>query len=57
MTYQEVFDWIDENYPELEYAETGDLGEIYEQIESDWSGRNNLSDVISIYEFISNYEK
>ena len=57
MTYAEIFDWLDDTYPEIEYGEDIDLGEMYEVIESEWTGRNNFSDIISIDEFINNYGK
>ena len=53
MTYQEIFDWIDEEYG---YYEPDDLGELYETISEEWTGRNNFSDIISFDEFINHYE-
>ena len=45
MTYAEIFDWLDDTYPEIEYGEDIDLGEMYEVIESEWTGRNNFSEL------------
>jgi hypothetical protein len=53
LTYQEIFDWIDEEYG---YYEPDDLGELYETISEEWTGRNNFSDIISFDEFINHYE-
>jgi len=53
LTYQEVFDWIDEQFD----IDTEDLGEEYERISNEWNGRSDLSNVISLDDFLSYYER
>lgn len=52
MTYQEVYDWIEENFPE----EYDDLGEVWEELQNEWVGRNELENIIPYNDFLSTYE-
>ena len=54
MTYAELYEWIEDNY---DFDDWDDFGEFYEQIEEDWDGRGNFSDIVSYDEFINNYEQ
>lgn len=54
MTYDEVFEWIDEAYDWTEYD---DLGMFYDDVSSEWFGRSNFEDIISPEEFFSHYEE
>ena len=54
MTYEEVFEWIDDNYDIDDYDSSE---EMYYAIESDWTGRNDFASVISLDDFNSRYFK
>jgi len=54
LTYQEVFEWIDDNYDLDDYGSTE---EMYDAIQSDWTGRNDFASIISLDDFNSTYEK
>ena len=54
MTYQEVFEWIDDNY-DLEDYDSAE--EMYYAIQADWTGRNDFASIISLDDFNSTYEK
>ena len=54
MTYQEVFEWIDDNYDLDDYGSTE---EMYDAIQADWTGRNDFASIISLDDFNSTYEK
>jgi len=53
MTYNEVFEWIDEFYDLEQYD---DFGEFYEQVSNDWFGRNDFDTIITPEEFFNHYE-
>jgi hypothetical protein len=53
LTYQEVYDWIEDFH---DFEAFDDYGELYEQISNDWVGRNDFSNVISLDEFLNHYE-
>ena len=53
MTYNEVFEYIDEGYDVSDWA---DLGEMYEQVSNDWFGRNDFDTIISLEQFFNHYE-
>lgn len=54
MTYEEVFEWIDDNYDLDDYDTAEDM---YDDINSNWTGRNNFDSIISLDDFNSRYEK
>ena len=53
MTYDEVFEWIDDSYDFESYE---DLGEFYQDVSNDWFGRNDFDTIISLDEFFNHYE-
>ena len=58
MTYAEVLEWLDDNgyFDFLDYDDDVELGEVYEQIEANWDGRGSFSDIMTIDEFINEFE-
>ena len=54
MTYQEVFEWIDDNYDLDDYGSTE---EMYDAIQADWTGRNDFASIISLEDFNNTYYK
>ena len=53
MTYEEVFEYIDEFY---DFTEYDDLGEKYQEVSNNWFGRNDFDTVITVDEFFNHYE-
>jgi hypothetical protein len=58
MTYQEILDWLDDMgfFDDYYYDNEFDLGEVYENVESAWDGRGEFEDIMSIDEFINEFE-
>jgi len=54
LTYEEVFEWIDDNY-DLEDYDSAE--EMYYAIDSEWTGRNDFSSVITLDDFSVRYVK
>ena len=52
MTYQEVFEWIDDNYDLDDYGSTE---EMYDAIQSDWTGRNDFASIISLDDLLLSF--
>jgi hypothetical protein len=50
-----MYEWMEENWTE-EY-DGWDLGEVWEHLEDEWDGRNNLEDIISYEDFLSHYSE